>query len=175
MPVLPSYRNQLIDFHSKPIDWFLYENNTGTQWVKFDQWSVNYILFSCGAYNLFDGTPTVNGLYQKDPPGYPEFQEYILEESTNDDLSSYYKDRAIALTLDNENGAKKTKPVLWYSNQVAFFKYTYRTIAKQLIPRWKKVLLRINTGDFRATMYVILIKNLSNWFVLEINFFMMRM
>ena len=70
---------------------------------------------------MFDGTPTVNGLYQKDPPGYPEFQEYILEESTNDDLSSYYKDRAIALTLDNENGAKKMKPVLWYSNQVIIF------------------------------------------------------
>lgn len=88
---------------------------------KFDQWSVIYIHFSCGAYNLFDGTPTVNGLYQKDPPGYPEFQEYILEESTNDGLSSYYKDRAIALTLDNENGTKKMKPVLWYSNQVIIF------------------------------------------------------
>lgn len=139
----------------------------------YEQWI--YIFFSCGVNDQFGIIPTVKGPYQEDRPGYPEFQEYILEESTNDDLSSYYKDRAIALTLDNENGAKKTKPVLWYSNQVAFFKYTYRTIAKQLIPRWKKVLLRINTGDFRATMYVILIKNLSNWFVLEINFFMMRM
>ena len=34
MPVLPSYRNQSFDLHSKPIDWFLYEGNTGTQWVK---------------------------------------------------------------------------------------------------------------------------------------------
>ena len=51
-----------------------------------------------------------------DPKGYPEFQEYILEESTNNDLSSYYKDRAITLILDNENGTKKTKPVSWYSN-----------------------------------------------------------
>ena len=25
MPVLPSYRNQSIDLHSKSIDWFLYE------------------------------------------------------------------------------------------------------------------------------------------------------
>ena len=30
VPVLPSYRNQLIDLHSKSIDWFLYEGNTGT-------------------------------------------------------------------------------------------------------------------------------------------------
>ena len=30
MPVLPSYRNQSIDLHSKPIDRFLYEGNTGT-------------------------------------------------------------------------------------------------------------------------------------------------
>ena len=29
MPVLPSYRNQSIDLHNKPIDWFLYEDNTG--------------------------------------------------------------------------------------------------------------------------------------------------
>ena len=28
--VLPSYRNQSIDLHSKSIDWFLYEGNTGT-------------------------------------------------------------------------------------------------------------------------------------------------
>ena len=30
MPVLLSYRNQLIDLHSKSTDWFLYEGNTGT-------------------------------------------------------------------------------------------------------------------------------------------------
>ena len=29
MSVLPSYRNQSIDLHSKSIDWFLYEGNTG--------------------------------------------------------------------------------------------------------------------------------------------------
>ena len=34
MPVLPSYRNQLIDLHSKSTDWFLYEGNTGIRWVK---------------------------------------------------------------------------------------------------------------------------------------------
>ena len=27
--VLPSYRNQSTDLHSKSIDWFLYEGNTG--------------------------------------------------------------------------------------------------------------------------------------------------
>ena len=32
--VLPSYRNQSIDLHSKSIDWFLYEDNTFTSWVK---------------------------------------------------------------------------------------------------------------------------------------------
>ena len=30
MPVLPSYRNQLIHLLYKLIDWFLYEGNTGT-------------------------------------------------------------------------------------------------------------------------------------------------
>ena len=34
MPVLPSYRKQSIDLHSKSIDWFLYEGNTGIQWVN---------------------------------------------------------------------------------------------------------------------------------------------
>ena len=34
MPVLPSYRNESIDLQSKSIDWFLYEGNTGIQWVK---------------------------------------------------------------------------------------------------------------------------------------------
>ena len=29
MPVLPIYRNQSIDLHSKSFDWFLYEGNTG--------------------------------------------------------------------------------------------------------------------------------------------------
>ena len=29
MPVLPFYRNQSIDLHSKSIDWFLYGGNTG--------------------------------------------------------------------------------------------------------------------------------------------------
>ena len=28
--VLPSYRIQSVDLHSKSIDWFLYEGNTGT-------------------------------------------------------------------------------------------------------------------------------------------------
>ena len=34
MPVLSSYRNQLIGILCKSIDWFLYEGNTGIQWVK---------------------------------------------------------------------------------------------------------------------------------------------
>ena len=34
MPVLPSYRNQSTDLHIKSIDWFLYEGNTETEWVK---------------------------------------------------------------------------------------------------------------------------------------------
>ena len=32
--MLPSYRNQSIDLHSKSIDWLLYEGNTGTLWVN---------------------------------------------------------------------------------------------------------------------------------------------
>ena len=35
MPVLPSYRPQSIDLHSKSTDWFLYEGNTGILWVKY--------------------------------------------------------------------------------------------------------------------------------------------
>ena len=34
MLVLPSYRNHSIDLLCKWIDWFLYEGNTGTWWVK---------------------------------------------------------------------------------------------------------------------------------------------
>ena len=30
VPVLPSYRNQSIDLHSKSIHWFLYEGNNST-------------------------------------------------------------------------------------------------------------------------------------------------
>ena len=30
VPVLPPYRNQSINLHSKSIDWFLHEGNTGT-------------------------------------------------------------------------------------------------------------------------------------------------
>ena len=33
MLVLHLYRNQSIDLHSKPIDWFLYKANTGIKWV----------------------------------------------------------------------------------------------------------------------------------------------
>ena len=29
MPVLPTYRDQSVDLHSKSIDWFVYEGNTG--------------------------------------------------------------------------------------------------------------------------------------------------
>ena len=38
MQVFPSYRNQLIDFHSKLIEWFLYGGNTGIYWVKAYRW-----------------------------------------------------------------------------------------------------------------------------------------
>ena len=32
--MFPSYRNQSIDLLCKPTDWFLYEGNTGIQWVN---------------------------------------------------------------------------------------------------------------------------------------------
>ena len=34
MPVLLSYRSQSLDLQCKSINWFLYEGNTGTEWVK---------------------------------------------------------------------------------------------------------------------------------------------
>ena len=33
-PEYPLYRNQSIHLHSKPIDWFLYEEKRGHEWVK---------------------------------------------------------------------------------------------------------------------------------------------
>ena len=45
MPVLPSYREQPADLHSKSIDWFLYEDNTGIERVKSWQMFINYMLF----------------------------------------------------------------------------------------------------------------------------------
>ena len=33
-PELPSHRNQSTDLLYKPIDWFLYEANTGILWAK---------------------------------------------------------------------------------------------------------------------------------------------
>ena len=60
---MPSYRNQSIDLHSKSIDWFLYEGNTGTLCVKYFsqqlQSSDTYTSFhspsslDCRASNLF--------------------------------------------------------------------------------------------------------------------------
>ena len=32
--IFPSYRNQSIDFHCKPFDWFLYDGNIGPKWVN---------------------------------------------------------------------------------------------------------------------------------------------
>ena len=45
MQVLPSYKNQPIDLHSKSIDWFLYEGNS-------DIWWANHIIFSCFTVNI---------------------------------------------------------------------------------------------------------------------------
>ena len=43
--MLPSYREQPADLHSKSIDWFLYEDNTGIERVKSWQMFINYMLF----------------------------------------------------------------------------------------------------------------------------------
>ena len=43
--MLPSYREQPADLHSKSIDWFLYEANTGIERVKSWQMFINYMLF----------------------------------------------------------------------------------------------------------------------------------
>ena len=123
---------------------------------EYEHWI--YIFFSCGANNQFGGTPTVKGLYQEDPPpSYPEFQEYILEESTNDDLSSYYKDRVVAFTLDYDNVTKKPRPVLWYSSQVNINIHSPNnsgTVNSPLI----KTSFKVNRRDTKATTYVPLIE-----------------
>ena len=103
----------------------------------------------------------MKGLYQ-DPLGYPEFQEYILEESTNDDLSSYYKDRAVALTLGYENGTKKKKPVLWYSSQVIICQIYSSNNSGTVNSQLTKTLFKVNRRGTRATTYVLLIEKPSN-------------
>ena len=50
MPVLPSYRNKSINLHRKSVDWFLYEGNTGTQWVKLIECLLVSFLISCTFY-----------------------------------------------------------------------------------------------------------------------------
>ena len=37
VPMLPSYRNQSIDFLCKSFDWFLYEGNAGIYYSLMDQ------------------------------------------------------------------------------------------------------------------------------------------
>ena len=52
--MLPSYRNQSIDLHSKSIDWFLYEGNTGINLLKEQSFRIQCyrIITICeGKYN----------------------------------------------------------------------------------------------------------------------------
>ena len=100
----------------------------------------------------------MKGPYQEDRPGYPEFQEYILEESTNDDLSSYYKDRAVALTLDYENGTEKLKPVLWYSSQVIICQIYLSNNSETVNSPLMKTIFKVNRRGTRVTTYVPLIE-----------------
>ena len=44
--MLPTYRNQSIDLHNKSIDWFLYEVNTGNEWVKRKMINIEKIRFT---------------------------------------------------------------------------------------------------------------------------------
>ena len=57
--MLPSYRNQSIDFKCKSIDWFLYEGNTGTKWVNAsglpNQWGGGNSDLVYGVCNSIDG------------------------------------------------------------------------------------------------------------------------
>ena len=50
VPVLPSYRNQSIDFHCKSVDWFLYGDHTSTYWVKLPQIWVICIIISLSCH-----------------------------------------------------------------------------------------------------------------------------
>ena len=47
MPVLPSYRNQSIDFLRKSTDWFLYEGNTGISCVEMKSKARIYFIYLC--------------------------------------------------------------------------------------------------------------------------------
>ena len=46
MPVLPSYRNQ-------SIDWFLYEGNTGIYWVNYEQIHCTHLVPFVNDFNTF--------------------------------------------------------------------------------------------------------------------------
>ena len=46
MPVLPSYRNQ-------SIDWFLYEGNTGIYWVNYEQIHCTHLVSFVNDFNTF--------------------------------------------------------------------------------------------------------------------------
>ena len=54
MPVLPSYRNQLIDLHSKSIDWFLYERKLAFHVLNGCVLTINCnVLFVSRGYTRF--------------------------------------------------------------------------------------------------------------------------
>ena len=52
--MLSTYRSQSIDFHSKSIDCFLYEANTGIQWVNQD---VKWVLVIYNDYSILRSRP----------------------------------------------------------------------------------------------------------------------
>ena len=67
MPVLPSYRSQLIDLLFKSINWFLYEGNTGTSWVNALYWIITSM--SSGSHG-----PSYNRLAHLARPDTSKFQ-----------------------------------------------------------------------------------------------------
>ena len=91
MPVLSSYGKQSIDLHSKSIDWFLYEGNTDTRWVKRDLITLIYnnrtqmktisrqfklTIDTIGNLNTFDKKNQIS----LDKPNYFHGQYFFCEE-----------------------------------------------------------------------------------------------
>ena len=65
MPVFASYRNQSIDMHSKSIDWFLYESNTGI--FMLDLFTKVNLEVTCNRTTLFVALQLTHAQFHASP------------------------------------------------------------------------------------------------------------
>ena len=72
--MLPSYRNQSIDLHSKSIDWFLYEGNTDTYGLK-KLAAVNWMF--ARACMFFSRNQMLKGYMYKQEPSARSFPKFM--------------------------------------------------------------------------------------------------